>query len=242
MARAERNKKRRGSTVSINWGEAELKNFVTREGTYTFKVTKAEEGDGDNIIVTAEVTGGSPASQIGKSVKSYFNTQPQSLWKLAQFLEAVGQEVPEDEEDLDLDELIDLEFAGEVGEHKFDGKTYMRIQQFLTTDDVENGDDKPAPKKGKAPAEEEDDEEEEKEVKRGRGRPKGSKNKETKAPKKGKDLPKVSESEVDDMSEDDLESLVDKYGLNVDLDEKKTLRGKGALVIDALEEKGLLES
>lgn len=58
---------------------------------------------------------------------------------------------------------------------------------------------------------------------------------------KGKII-KVSEDEVKDMSEDELESLVNKHELDVDLSDYKILRKKSAAVIAALEEANLLEA
>jgi len=76
---------------------------------------------------------------------------------------------------------------------------------------------------------EEDEEEEE-------GSKKGKKGKN----KKGKAV-KVSEEEVKEMSEDELESLIEKHSLDVDLSDHRTLRKKAAAVIADLQEKDLLE-
>lgn len=70
--------------------------------------------------------------------------------------------------------------------------------------------------------------------------------KETKSPKKsgkksGKKAEKIAASDVEDMDEDDLEKLNEEHELEVELDEHKTLRKKVRAVLDALEEKGLLE-
>jgi hypothetical protein len=312
--------KKRGNTVSLNWGDAELKNYLTKEGTFLFKVTKAEEGDSDNIIIDAEVVSD---KQEGKTCRTYFSTQPQALWKLAQFLEAVGMEIPESEDDLDLEELVDKEFVGEVERHEYNDKIYHRIQNFTTADEFEDegggkkkekepnkGRDKKKAKEEPADdltedailemereelealienheleveaddiksdkklartiiaeleekgvlgeAKEEVEEEEEKPAaKRGRGRPPGAKNKKSKADedeeddkpakgkagKKGGKLPKVTAEEIEDMSEEELDDLVDKYGFeDVDLSTARTLRKKAALVLDALEAAELLE-
>jgi len=53
---------------------------------------------------------------------------------------------------------------------------------------------------------------------------------------------KVSEDEVKDMSEDELESLVEKHDLGVDLSDYKILRKKVTAVIAALQENDLLEA
>jgi hypothetical protein len=57
---------------------------------------------------------------------------------------------------------------------------------------------------------------------------------------KGK-VVKVSEDEVKEMSEDELESLIEKHDLGVDLSDYKILRKKIAAVTAALEENDLLD-
>jgi len=52
---------------------------------------------------------------------------------------------------------------------------------------------------------------------------------------------KVSEDEVKDMTEDELEALVEKHSLDIDLSDYKVLRKKMTAVVAALEENNLLE-
>lgn len=54
-------------------------------------------------------------------------------------------------------------------------------------------------------------------------------------------LPKLTESEVNDMTEDELEEVVEKYDLDVDLSKINRLRKKAGAVMDALDDKGFLE-
>lgn len=298
--KAKAGKKRSGATVA--WSEAELKNFVQKEGTYLFKTTEAElSDDEENLIINAEVI--SEGSQEGKTVKMYFNLGAKALWKLAQFMEAVGMDIPEDDADLDPDEFKELEFVGEVEEHEYNDNTYMRVQRFYPAEEFEGNEkkgsgkkeEKGSSKKASKKEEPEDEEtekfaradiegmnrkklekfittneldvdpddhkkdakllkaildeleekdmleeaEEEEPAKSGKRDRKAAKNK-----KKGGDdneLPKVSKDEIGDMNEEELDDLVDKYELEVDLSEAKTLRKKGALVIAALEDKELLE-
>lgn len=63
----------------------------------------------------------------------------------------------------------------------------------------------------------------------------------TKRGKKETKRVSLSEEEVREMSEDELESLVSKYSLDVDLSEHKTLRKKIDAVIDNLTSEGLIE-
>lgn len=55
------------------------------------------------------------------------------------------------------------------------------------------------------------------------------------------ELEKIPESEVNDMSEDELEDLVEKYDLDVDLSKITRMRKKQGAVCDALDDKGYLE-
>lgn len=313
MARGSRNARGRGRKkggLTINWGEAELNNRLSRTGTYAFKVLKAEEGDNENIVMDFEVTSD---KQNGKTVREYFSLQPQALWKLANLMTALGIEIPEDEADLDLEEFVDKEFVGVVDTHDYNDKTYYRITEYMSVEDGEDEveaaptkgskakdeeDEKPArgsksSKKSKEPELlkrddvegmdrdelealieeheldvdpadrklrkddklleavlealeekellEEAEEEPEEEKKPARGRRGAAK--EEKASKRGKkdELPKMTAGEVEDMNEEELEDLIEKYGLDVELDSAKTLRKKAALVLDALEEKELLE-
>ena len=54
-------------------------------------------------------------------------------------------------------------------------------------------------------------------------------------------LEKIKADDVAEMTEDELEDLVTKYKLGIDLDEQKSLRKKQNVVLDALESKGFLE-
>lgn len=81
---------------------------------------------------------------------------------------------------------------------------------------------------------------------RGRSR-RGAKDEEEKPAARGrrgraKELDPVPEDDVHDMTETELESLNEEYGLGADLDSARTLRKKAALIIDALEEKDLLDT
>lgn len=53
--------------------------------------------------------------------------------------------------------------------------------------------------------------------------------------------PSLTEDEVQEMSEEELEDLIEQHELDVDLDDFKTLRRKKNAVIDALTENDLLE-
>lgn len=256
MARKTRAGRKGKGGLTIKWDEAEISKRIDEEGYFAFKVLGAEQtesqGGDDQIEVNVECT--EDGKFEGAKMKIWFSLKPQALWKLAQFLEAVGIDVPEEEADLDLEEFEDKEFIGTVEEHEYKGDTNYRIQRFSPADEAEEEPDtkKKGAKadakkgKGKAAAEEEEEEEEDEGDKKKAGRPKGSKNKakEEPAAKKGKgkkELPKLTADEVNDMDEEALDDVVTKYDLEIDLSEAKTLRKKCAMVTDALEEAKMLD-
>ena len=136
-----------------------------------------------------------------------------------------------DVEDMDRDDLEEL-----IEEHSLDvdpkSKKLKKDDDALLAAVLEALDDgdlleaeKKADKKGSKKADKKDDKKSDK-----------------KADKKGgKKAKKLSRSDVEDMDEDELEELVDKHDLEVDLDKIKKLPKKVAAVIDALEEADLLE-
>lgn len=234
---ARRRKKSSSRSVSVDWSGVEMKNFLGKEGEYLFKVAKIEPSDdGDQIIMDAEVIS---AKQNGKICRTYFNLSPQALWVLGNFLEAVGVEIPDSEEDLDLDALADLEFCGTAEEHEYDDKTYIRIRQFSPAEEFEGE----MTKGGRKSKKDEDD----KPVRRGRSRKKDEEDepekpagRSSRRSKKSKKQKKLSQDEIQDMDEDELEELIEEHSLDVDLSDFKTLRKMRVAVIDAAEENDLL--
>lgn len=106
-------------------------------------------------------------------------------------------------------------------------------------------DEKPA--RGRRSSSKDEDEEE----KPARNR-RSSKDEDEEAPKgrsqrgssssKKKSADKIPEAEVDEMSEEELEELLEKNDIDLDLSEHRTLRKKKNAVKDALEEAGLLDN
>jgi len=128
----------------------------------------------------------------------------------------------------DLVELIDeheLEVDADNKKLKKDDKLLAAVIEALEEKGLLEaaGDDE---------ADEADEDDDEKDDKKGK-----------KADKKksGKKAKKIAGSDVEDMDEDELEKLVEEHELEVELDEHKTLRKKVRAVLDALEEKDLLE-
>jgi len=222
MARAKKSKKT--SSVKVNFKNVESRR-TPPEGDYILKVLEAEAGTssssgGDQIVFTLEIAKG---EYKGQKVWFYCPLAENSLWKLHAFLTALGVDVPEDETEIDLEELVDLEVVGVLTHETYQGKKRAKMTDFDSVenykgDDSDDSDDddedeKPA-KKGKSKKSKSDDDDEDEAPKKGRGRKakkpaddededededeKPSKKSKSKKPAKGK-----SKSDDDDEDEDE---------------------------------------
>lgn len=266
------------------------------ENDYLLSVTSLEEED-ESVIVGLKIEKG---KFEGKTVKEYFSTKPQALWRFGNFIAACGLEVPDGPAEIDASDFADVKVMGVCTHEEYEGKTKMRwdfygADEADESDDDEDGDDdnkssgkKSGGKKAKKldreeveamdrdelgelideheldvdpdskklkkdddkllaaviaaleekellDAEDGDDDEDDDE--------KDSKKSDKKSSKKGgkKKAEKIASSDVEDMDEDELEKLVEEHELDVELGDHKTLRKKVRAVLDALEEKDLLE-
>lgn len=262
MARAKKSKKT--SSVKVNFKNVESRR-TPPEGDYILKVLEAEAGTssssgGDQIVFTLEIAKG---EYKGQKVWFYCPLAENSLWKLHAFLTALGVDVPEDETEIDLEELVDLEVVGVLTHETYQGKKRAKMTDFDSvenykgddsddSDDDDDEDEKPA-KKGKSKKSKSDDDDEDEAPKKGRGR-KAKKpaddedddededDKPAKGKKaKGKKPAKVDRDDVEEMDEDELQELIDAHDLDVDLDDYKKIAKKRDAVIEALEEEDLLD-
>lgn len=279
MARASRKK---SSSVKVNFKGVESRK-TPKEGDYVVEVLEANSGKSgngnDQIEFVLEVAKG---EYKGVKLWFYCPLQENSLWKLHAFLTALGEDVPEDEMDIDLSDLVGKQCVGVLTHEIYNGKKRAKMTDFDTLenysgkedDDEDDDDDKKSSKKSKAgkkgkssdddddepkskkgkksskkDEEDEDDEDESPKGKKSKksskdddededDEPKGKSKKGSKDKKKPK---KVSADDVDDMDEDELQELIDKHDLDVDLDDHKKLAKKVKAVKDALEEEDLLE-
>lgn len=232
MARAKKSKKT--SSVKVNFKNVESRRTPS-EGDYILQVLEAEAGTssssgGDQIVFTLEIAKG---EYKGQKVWFYCPLAENSLWKLHAFLTALGVDVPEDETEIDLEELVGLEVVGVLTHETYQGKKRAKmtdfdsVENYKGADSDEDDDDDEKPKKAKKPADDKDDEDDE--------APKKSKGKKSKKPAK------IDRDDVEEMDEDELQELIDAHDLDVDLDDYKKIAKKREAVIDALEEEDLLE-
>lgn len=202
---ARRSKKSKGGAA--RWSEAEVTKRINKEGNYAFKIVGAELGESNSgneqWIVSCECT--EDGQFEGAKQKIYFSLEPQALWKLAQLMDAIGVDVPDDDAELDPDDFVDKEFIGSVEENEYRGETNFRVQKFFSAD--EDAGEKKSSKDKKGAKDEDDGEKEE--GKRGRGRPKGSKNKpkDEKAEEPENLDAKAIKKAIKDLDEDQLRTL-----------------------------------
>jgi len=205
--------KPKGRKVLIEWtGEEKAGgggSFRIPPGDYVMEVASvAQETSKQGNPMLTWVFKGQDGPAKNKSFYLYTTLNADALWKLANLLTALGQDVPEEPEEIDLDALVGLQMTGVVGDEEYNGKNTSKIQDFYAVDE-----EAPAATNGKAAAP---------------------------AAKAGKPIT-FSAEEVDAMDEDELQSVIDKHNLDVDLSEFKTPKRRIIGVKAALDEQGLLE-
>ena len=195
------------------------------EGVHTAKVVDIQEktsNGGDPMLQFAfEVTKG---DSKGCRVFESFVLTDKALWKLKQFLMAIGMKA-EGKLKIDLDKLIGKMCDIEVFWDEYNGQTRAKISNYYKIgktevededeSDDEEEDEAPAPKKSPAkrtakakkpePEPEDDDEEEDEEEEEEEPAPKKSPKKTTKAPAKKPAAKKKPEPEEDEDDDDDDE-------------------------------------
>ena len=195
----------------------------------------------------------------------YYNTslQPQALWNLRNLLETLGIDVPDGPLDIKLDELVNCEMIAVVENETYEGKKKSKVVDFMPSDE-EAGEVSVEGEEVEGVTEEEIMESDEDgldeitekydldiNLKKARTLKKKREMVLTACEKEGylvedeeggdDDLPKLSVDEISDMDAKELKSVVEKYELTIDLKDYKTKRKKINAVVDALEEKDLLE-
>lgn len=214
----------RGSTrpknkISVNFKGVESRT-VFPEDDYRVKLTKLVHGTSgagnDQLEFGFTIQDG---KFEGKKLPPFYcPLSENSLWKLHGLLTALGIDVPDDEMDLDLEEILEEanEIMAVVAHETYEGTKRSKMVDFYPLDE---GDiNEPAPK-GKAKDEDE---------------PKGK--------AKGKKKPAlVDPDSLDGLDRDEALELIEEHGLDTDPDDFPKLAKLIAAIRDELEEKGLLE-
>lgn len=157
-----------------------------------------------------------------------------------------------EDEDIDYDELSDADIKRLAKAMKIKGRDADKLREELADEDQdevrEAAEELDIDLGGAEEEEEEEDEPEEKTTKRKKAsdeedEPKGKAGRSKGGSKKSsKKSTTWTEDEIQEMSEDELESVIEESGIEVDLDDYKTLRKKKNAVIDALTEADLLDA
>lgn len=251
-------RRKANTSVKVNFKGVESRK-TPPEGDYVVEVLEAVAGKSDNkndqIEFTLEIAKG---DYKGTKLWLYCPLLENSLWKLHAFLSALGVEVPEEEMDIDLSELVGKQCVGVITHDTYNGKKRAKMTDFDSIDNYKGGDadedggNKKKKKKDKKSKSDDGDADNGKKSKKDKGKKskddsdsksdKKDKGKKDKKADKGKAKKKVAKSDVEDMDEDELQKLVDKHDLDdVDLDSIKKLGKKRAAVIEALDDADLLD-
>lgn len=140
-----------------------------------------------------------------------------------------------DDDEFDLDALSDADIKKLAKEFDIAGRDVEKLRKELSKADEDELKEACADLGIEFGAKSEDDDEDE-----GESSGRSSRGSSKSNGKRGKKA-SVTEDEVQEMSEEELEDLIEQHDLDVDLDEYKTLRKKKVAVIDALTEAGIIE-
>lgn len=154
---AKKNKKK-GNGLSINFKGVEVRKTLP-EGTYVVEVAEVEltESSNGNEMIKWEFI---VAEGKHQGAKLWYNTvtTKESLFKLREVLEALGQEVPDGKMDIDLSELVGCRAGVNVLHDVYEGKTRAVIADWLSAEEVDETEEDD---EEEVEEEEEDDEENE---------------------------------------------------------------------------------
>lgn len=148
-----------------------------------------------------------------------------------------GKKSKGDDDEFDLDALSDADIKKLAKEFDIAGRDVEKLRKELSKADEDELKEACADLGIELGAKSEDDDEDEDE---GESSGRSSRGSSKSSGKRGKKA-SVTEDEVQEMSEEELEDLIEQHDLDVDLDEYKTLRKKKVAVIDALTEAGIIE-
>lgn len=184
------------------------------------RVKEIEEGEGDAGDYWKWVFEDASKKPVDGTVTHITSFAKQALFNLKSLLESLEVDIPDSEFDLQIDDMIGLEMFAQTAQEDVETdngrRTYTRIVDHWP---VSADSDKP----GKASKEDAD--EDEKPARRGK--------------KAKKD---ITEEDVSEMSQDELEEVIDAHKLDIDLGDFKTVSKMRAGVIDALTDAGVIEA
>lgn len=192
--------------------------FHIQSGDYLMKCTGVSEdvSKQQNEMYVFKFEGLEKAAK-GRGFRLHCTLGEKSIWKLRQTLRALGVPIPEGSDgEFDPDDVVNVEVIGTVTDNEYEGKINSRLSEVRAASDVE--DDEVAPK------------------------PAPTKSATKPATNSKPTKPKLAASEVEDMQEDELFEINEKYDLGVDLDAHKTTMRKRNAIIAGLQSAKMLEA
>lgn len=209
-------------------------------------ISAAEHDTEDSLlVVNYKVASG---KYEGKETRDNLPYAGKGAFRLRNLLEALGMEIPDEAAELDFDDLVGQEVGAVVTPYDWEGKSKVKFD-YCSVEDLNTDEDEVPAKKSKKPKPEAEEDEEEatpakKKKKPAKPDPEEEEEEEEPAPKKGakktSKKAKVTQEEIRDMDDEELQSLIDKHEIELDLSDFKTLKKQQAAVIDACEEAGIL--
>jgi uncharacterized protein DUF669 len=228
-------KAKRSSVVSINFTGVQSRQKLPEDDYLVVveEVNQTESASGnDQLEFVFKVKEG---KYEDNPLWFYCPLSDTSLWKLHGLLTALGEEVPDDEMDVDLEDLVGKELMAVVTHETFEGVKRSKMTDFYPVEEsASTSKKKEEPKSSKKDKEGENEKEMTPAEKRRARR-------EARNAKKDKKPPKLSSDAVQEMDEEDLLEVIETYKLDIDLDDYKTLRKKAAAVVDVLEAEDMLD-
>lgn len=153
-------KKPRALTVDFTGIEGRRKGARRiKEGDYLFEVTdyrmgqKGQDEEKQFLAVDLKILKGPSEGKFGE----IFGLQKTQLWRLFNFMEALGFKVESSRQKLPLEKITGRKFGGTVADHEYDNKKSSQIQDWFTAKEYEEID-------SEEEDEDEDEEEEEEDV------------------------------------------------------------------------------
>lgn len=208
-------------------------------------IAAAEHATEDNLLVVDYKV--SSGKYKGKETRDNLPYAGKGAFRLRNLLEALGMEIPDEAAELNFDDLVGQEVGAVVTPYDWEGKSKVKFD-YCSIEDLNTDDDEVPAKKGKKskPADEEEEEEEEekpkskKPAKKPKDEEEEEEEEEKPAKKSSKKKAAITQEEIRDMDDEELQGVIDEHELEVDLSDFKTLKKQQAAVIDAAEEAGIL--
>lgn len=211
MVRSNRRSRKKTRLVDLS----DVETFVAfPEGEFELKVKEIEEGEGEAGDYWKWVFEDASGSTEG-TVTHVTSFAKQALFNLKSLLVSLGVDIPDSEFDLEemKEEFIGMTMMGTTAQEDVDTDNGRRTYTRIVDHwPVDEDNAKPGKSDKKKPA----------------------------ASKRSK-KEDVTEEDVNDMSQDELDELIETHELDIDLGDFKTVSKMRAAVIDALKEAGVIE-